>query len=73
MIAPPSEGAAEEIVLNLVLWLKLVIEAMGALFIGVGTMLAGVRFFQGSFPLGPGDFLAVRLTLARFLAIALEF
>jgi hypothetical protein len=31
MIAPPSEVGVEEIVANLVLWLRLVIEAFGAL------------------------------------------
>lgn len=73
MIAPPSEIGVEEIVVNLVLWLKLVIEAIGALVIGVGMMLAGLRFLRGSFPPVARDFTEVRLTLARFLAIALEF
>jgi uncharacterized membrane protein len=73
MIAPPSEIGVEEIVVNLVLWLKLVIEAIGALVIGVGMMLAGLRFMRGSFPPIARDFTEVRLTLARFLAIALEF
>jgi uncharacterized membrane protein len=73
MIAPPSEVAVEEVIINLVLWLRLVIEAMGALVIGMGIFLAAVRFLRGSFPPAAGDFLAVRLTLARFLAIALEF
>jgi uncharacterized membrane protein len=73
IIAPPSEIGVEEIVVNLVLWLKLVIEAIGALVIGIGIMLAGLRFTRGSFPPMPRDFTDVRLTLARFLAIALEF
>jgi uncharacterized membrane protein len=73
MIAPPSEIGVEEIVVNLVLWLKLLIEAIGALVIGVGMMLAGLRFLRGSFPPVARDFTEVRLTLARFLAIALEF
>ena len=50
MIAPPSEVGVEEIVANLVLWLKLVIEAIGALVIGVGMILASLRFTRGSFP-----------------------
>jgi uncharacterized membrane protein len=73
MIAPPSEIGVEEIVVNLVLWLKLVIEAIGALVIGLGMMLAGLRLTRGSFPPMARDFTDVRLTLARFLAIALEF
>jgi uncharacterized membrane protein len=73
MIAPPSEVGVEEIVVDLVLWLKLAIEATGALVIGGGIMLATRRFLRGSFPPGVEDFTDVRLTLARFLAIALEF
>ena len=73
MIAPPSEVGVEEAVANLVLWLKLAIEAAGVLMIGVGVILAALRCMRGSFPPRIEDFTAVRLTLARFLAIALEF
>jgi len=73
MIVSPSEVGVEEIVVNLVLWLKLFIEAVGALVIGVGMILAVLRFTRGSFPPMARDFIEVRLTLARFLAIALEF
>lgn len=73
MIASPSDVGAEEIVGNQILWLRLVIEAAGALFIGIGTILASLRFLRGSFPPTSRDFTDVRLTLARFLAIALEF
>ena len=73
MIAPPSEVGVEEILANLVLWLKLVIEAIGAVIIGIGMILASLRFARGSFPPTARDFTDARLTLARFLAIALEF
>jgi uncharacterized membrane protein len=73
MIVPPAEVGVEEAIANLVLWLKLVIEAIGALVIGVGMILASSRFARGSFPPKARDFIDVRLTLARFLAIALEF
>jgi len=73
MIALPSEVGVEELVINLVLWLKLAIEATGAVVIGVGMVLAVLRFLRGSFPPRVEDFTEVRLTLARFLAIALEF
>jgi len=73
MIASPAEIGVEEFVVNLVLWLKLGIEAVGALVIGIGMVLAGMRFTRGSFPPLAKDFVEVRLTLARFLAIALEF
>jgi len=72
MIPSPSEIGAEEIVYNLVLWLKLAVEAIGALVIGAGMLLAAWRFVAG-FPPAVVSFADVRLTLARFLAIALEF
>src|SRR6201987_609664 len=72
MIPSPSEVGAEEIVGNLVLWLKLAVEAIGALVIGVGMLLAAWRFIAG-FPPAVVPFADVRLTFARFLAIALEF
>jgi uncharacterized membrane protein len=73
MIPSPAEIHIEEIVVNAVLWLRLVIEVMGALMIGVGVVLGGVRFARGSIPPRAQDFTTVRLTLARFLALALEF
>ena len=72
MILSPSEFGAEESIANLVLWLKLAVEAVGALVIGIGMVLATWRFSVG-FPPDVSTFANVRLTLARFLAIALEF
>ena len=73
MVAPPSEAGIEEIVVVAVLWLKLVIEAIGGLVIGAGMTFAVVGFARSSFPPLAADFARVRLTLARFLSIALEF
>jgi uncharacterized membrane protein len=72
MIAPPSEVGVEEVVVILVLWLKLVVEAIGAIVIAAGMFLAGRRLIR-AFPPSIEDISVVRLTLARFLAIALEF
>ena len=72
MIPSPSEIGAEEIVGNAVLWIKLAVEAVGAVVIGVGMSLAAWRFVAG-FPPAVVTFADVRLTLARFLAVALEF
>ena len=72
MIPSPPEVGAEEVIANLVLWLKLAVEAIGAPVIGLGMLLAGWRFARG-FPPAVVTFADVRLTLARFLAIALEF
>ena len=63
MVVSPAEIHVEEIIVNLVLWLRLVIEVLGALMIGVGVVLGGVRFMRGRFPPGVEDFTAVSLTL----------
>ncbi|HVZ09065.1 DUF1622 domain-containing protein [Rhodopila sp.] len=73
MILSPAEIGAEETIASLVLWLKLCVEAIGALVIGLGSVLATMRFARGSFPPTARDFTEARLTLARFLSIALEF
>lgn len=63
MIAPRSEIGVEKLLVNLVLWLKLVIEAIGALVISVGMILASLRFARGSFPPTARDFTEARLIL----------
>lgn len=63
MISSPSEIGAE--VRNSVLWLKLAVEAIGALVIGVGMSLAAWRFVAG-LPPAVVTFANVRLTLARW-------
>lgn len=67
---PPDVGP-EEIIANLVLWLKLAVEAIGALVIGLGMSLAAWHLLVHVPPLVV-TFAEVRLTLARYLAIALE-
>ena len=73
MVPSPNEIHIEELVVNAVLWLRLVIEVIGALMIAVGVVLGGLQFARGSFPPRVEEFTTVRLTLARFLALALEF
>ncbi len=68
-----TRGLAEATVANAVLWLKLAVETTGALIIGLGIGVAGVQFVRGLVRERPGNFNAVRLTLARYLALALEF
>jgi uncharacterized membrane protein len=73
MIPAPSDVGAEEAVVNAVLWLKLAVEATGALVIGMGVVAAAVQFAR-SFASSPiRDYNRIRLTLARYLALALEF
>lgn len=73
MIPDPHAFGAEAVIVLLVLWLKLFVEAIGALLIGIGVVLAGLRFLRSALPPTTADFLEVRLTLARFLALGLEF
>lgn len=54
-------------------WLKLAIEVSGALVIGVGMALALGHFLAALARRAPEDFNPIRLSLARYLALALEF
>jgi uncharacterized membrane protein len=73
MVPPPSEVGVEDAIVNSVLWLKLAVEAVGALVIGIGVVAAGSQFVRAFFPPPIRDYNRIRLTLARFLALALEF
>ncbi len=64
---------ADSIVLTLVQWLRLIIEIIGACTIGIGAAISLVRFARALISQRHADFNAIRLTLARYLALALEF
>ncbi len=72
-LPPPSAGGIEESVVNAVQWLRLLVETMGAVVIGIGMVLAIGRFGQALWAREPERFNAIRLLLARYLALALEF
>jgi uncharacterized membrane protein len=65
--------AAEHTIIWLVQWLKLGIETIGALLVAVGVVVAVVQLLRQFAGNHPGDFTTTRLTLARYLALALEF
>jgi uncharacterized membrane protein len=71
-IATPQDGAVEITVINLVQWLRLAIETIGALVIGLGMVTSAYQFAQTLWRRSQ-DYNAIRLTLARYLALALEF
>ena len=73
MLPGPTDVGAEEIVINAVLWLKLAVEAGGACVIGIGMLAAGAEFVRAYSSPVIRDYNDVRLTLARYLALALEF
>jgi uncharacterized membrane protein len=62
----------EVVATQVVLWLKLAVELVGAVVVGVGccaAVLALVRRRRD----GPAAYAGVRLLLARYLALGLEF
>ncbi|HKS29739.1 MAG TPA: DUF1622 domain-containing protein [Pyrinomonadaceae bacterium] len=73
LILAPREGAAESTIINAVQWLRLMVETTGALIIALGVMAAAYQFLRALIPPQIESFNGVRLTLARFLALALEF
>jgi uncharacterized membrane protein len=64
---------AEYGVIEAVQWLKLGVETIGAFIIGLGILVAGRLFLKALLARSTADFTAIRLTLARYLALALEF
>jgi uncharacterized membrane protein len=66
-------GRTEETVVAAVQWLKLGVELVGATIIFLGILAAGVLLVKALLARRTADFTAIRLTLARYLALALEF
>ncbi len=54
-------------------WLKLVVESIGIVVIGLGVFVATYQFVRMLVSTGSTDFQPIRLTLARYLSLALEF
>ena len=54
-------------------WLRLAVECTGAVIIGIGVGIALLAFARSLLAGKPADFNAIRLVLARYLAMALEF
>jgi len=73
LIAAPGEGVVESTVISAVQWLKLAIEATGAIIICIGVVIAAVEFIRSLIPPQMESYNRIRLTLARYLALALEF
>ena len=73
LLLSPGESWVEGSVVNAVQWLKLVIETLGALIIGVGVATSVVQLARALSPPRAEGFNHIRLTLARYLALALEF
>ena len=74
-VADPNtvHAHAETAVIAAVQWLKLGVEMVGAATIALGIAVAGGLFVKALWQRRTADFTAIRLTLARYLALALEF
>ena len=64
---------AEHLVIAGVQWLKLAVETTGAIIIALGFLIAAAQFARASLAHRTANFTAIRLLLARYLALALEF
>jgi uncharacterized membrane protein len=66
-------GRTEATVVAAVQWLKLGVELVGATIIALGIVVAGILLVKALLARRTTNFTAIRLTLARYLALALEF
>jgi uncharacterized membrane protein len=73
IIQTPREGAVESTIINAVQWLRLMVEMTGALIIGLGVIVSAYQFARALVPPQMESYNSIRLTLARYLALALEF
>ena len=69
LIPGPEQVGIEEIISNLVEWLRLAVETTGAIIIAIGIVTSIWLLIRNH----AAGFNAVRLRLATFLALALEF
>jgi uncharacterized membrane protein len=73
LVGAPIDSFFEPTVVNLVSWLKLIIELTGATIIAIGMVFAFSMFVKVLLAAEPRDYNKIRLLLARYLALALEF
>lgn len=73
IVHAPSQTAVEPTIINFVSWLKLAIETTGAIIIAIGVVLAFIEFLKVLSSAKPEGYTKIRLLLARYLALALEF
>ncbi|SRR6266496_2403773 len=72
-ILSPAGSGAEALVSTAVLWLVLMAEIIAALLIGIGIVLTLASLIRVLSQPNYEGYEKTRLTLARFLALALEF
>ncbi|MDX6694174.1 MAG: hypothetical protein QOF02_1777 [Blastocatellia bacterium] len=72
-LAGAHDSAVEGTVVNAVQWLRLLVETTGAAIIGFGVLVSAYQFVRALVPPQLESYNGIRLTLARYLALALEF
>lgn len=73
VLPSPGELAVEASVINIIQWTRLVIEIIGALIVAAGVAVTVYHLSRQVMMPEDEDYNAIRLRLARFLALALEF
>jgi uncharacterized membrane protein len=66
-------SSIEAAIMHSVGWLKLGVESVGALIIGIGVAVAAIGFARPLATPRSAECSEVRLTLARYLILGLEF
>jgi uncharacterized membrane protein len=72
-VSEPGAPAIEATIVSAVEWLKLGIETIGAALVAIGVAVAVLQLVRQFIGHKAVDFTSTRLTLARYLALALEF
>ena len=73
LIGAPGDFGVEQTVQNFVSWMRLFVELTGAIIIGLGVLAALYYFARSFVPSNSEGYSKIRLTLSRFLVLALEF
>lgn len=73
LLSSPREGAVETFIVSAVEWLRLGVETIGAFIIALGVCVAVLQFIRALRSRQTESYNGIRLTLARHLALALEF
>lgn len=73
VLSSPREGVIENFIVSAVEWLRLGVETIGALIICLGICVALAEFIRALTIRRTEGYNGIRLTLARHLALALEF
>lgn len=73
IVNAPSQTWVEPTIINLVSWLKILVETTGAIIIAIGVILSFIEFVKTLSSAQSEGYTKIRLLLARYLALALEF